>query len=200
MTRTDSISMTSRRSTSFTRSGATQRFCAVAELLTRGAGLADRVQVVHGDARRMPFADGEFDLFWTQAMMQNVAEKDRMIAELIRVLAPGGRLALFELVANPGEELEFPVPWADRQAESWLLDAAQLRELLDSGPLTLTTWNEGDAALASIAAAAASLAPPPAQPALGLHMLMPDYQARMEGLARNVAQQKIALVQAVVST
>ena len=28
---------------------------------------------------------------------------------------------------------------------------------------------------------------------------MPDYQARMEGLARNVAQQKIALVQAVVS-
>ena len=178
---------------------ATQRFCAVAELLTRGAGLADRVQVVHGDARRMPFADGEFDLVWTQAMMQNIAEKDQLIAELIRVLAPGGRLALFELVAGPGDELEFPVPWADRQAESWLLDAAQLRELLDSGPLTLTLWNEGEAALASIAAAATSLAPRPAQPALGLHMLMPDYQARMEGLARNVAQQRIALVQAVVT-
>ena len=81
---------------------ATQRFCAVAELLTRGAGLADRVQVVHGDARRMPFADGEFDLVWTQAMMQNVAEKGQLIAELVRVLAPGGRLALFELVAGPG--------------------------------------------------------------------------------------------------
>ncbi len=178
---------------------ATQRFCAVAELLTRGAGLADRVQVVHGDARRMPFADGEFDLVWTQAMMQNVADKGQLIAELARVLAPGGRLALFELVAVPGEEIELPVPWADRQAESWLLTAAELRELLDSGPLRLTTWNVGEAALASIAAAAASLMPPSAQPALGLHMLMPDYQARMEGLARNVAQQKIALVQAVVS-
>ena len=178
---------------------ATRRFCAVAELLTRGAGLADRVQVVYGDARRMPFADGEFDLVWSQAMMQNIAEKERLIAELVRVLAPGGRLALFELVAGPGGPLVFPVPWADRQAESWLPTAGELRELLDSGPLTLTTWNEGEAAAASIAAAAASLAPPSAEPALGLHMLMPDFQARMEGLARNVAQQKIALVQAVVS-
>ena len=46
---------------------ATLRFCRAAELLTQGAGLADRVTVVCGDALALPFADASFDLAWSQA-------------------------------------------------------------------------------------------------------------------------------------
>ena len=176
---------------------ATERFCRAAELLTRGAGLADRVHIVCDDALALPFPDHSFDVAWTQALIQNVSDKEQLVAELARVVRPGGRLAMFELLAGPGGALEFPVPWGDDEEHSWLPTSPALRELLNSGPLTLTTWNEGQAALETIADAAQSLPAPPSEPTLGLHLLMPDYQARMAGLARNVAQQNIVLVQAV---
>jgi MPBQ/MSBQ methyltransferase len=178
---------------------ATARFCRAADRLTRGAGLADRVEIVCGDALALPFADQSFDLAWTQAVIQNIADKPQFISEIARVVRPGGRAALFEVAAGPGGPLEFPVPWGDRDEESFLIAPGELRDLLDSGPLSVTTWNEGQAAVNAIAAAAQSISPPPADPKLGLHILMPDYKARMEGLARNVAQKKIVLVQAIVT-
>jgi SAM-dependent methyltransferase len=189
--------LAARRAAHVTALDATERFCRTAERLTRGAGLTDRVQIVCGDALALPFDDHSFDVGWTQALIQNIPDKQQLIAELVRVVRPGGRVAMFEVLAGPGGPLEFPVPWGDREEHSWLITPSELRELLDSGPLTLTAWNEGPAALETIAAAAQSLPAPPAEPQLGLHLLMPDYEARMAGLARNVAQQKIVLVQAV---
>jgi MPBQ/MSBQ methyltransferase len=176
---------------------ATDRFCRAAELLTRGAGLADRVHIVCGDALALPFPDHSFDVAWTQALIQNVSDKEQLVAELARIVRPGGRVAMFEVLAGPGGPLEFPVPWGDQEDQSWLATPRALRELLNSHSLTLSTWNEGPAALETIARAAQSLPAAPAEPQLGLHLLMPDHEARMAGLARNVAQQKIVLVQAV---
>ena len=130
-------------------------------------------------------------------MSQNIADKQRFLAELARIVRPGGRVALFEVVAGPGGPLEFPVPWADRRADSWLVTAEELHELLDSGPLTIVAWKEGQAVIDAIANAAKTIQTPPPDHALGLHILMPDFHARVEGLARNVAQHNIALVQAV---
>lgn len=94
---------------------ATARFCRAAVLLTRAAGLADRVEIVCGDAFAQPFADHSFDLAWTQAVIQNIGDKPPLIAELARVVRPRGRVALFEVVAGPAGPLEFPVPWGDRE-------------------------------------------------------------------------------------
>ncbi|MBV8954782.1 MAG: methyltransferase domain-containing protein [Solirubrobacterales bacterium] len=176
---------------------ATARFCRAAELLTRGAGLGDRVTIVCGDALALPFADGAFDVAWSQAVSQNIAQKDRFIAEAARVVRPGGRVALFEVVCGPGGPLELPVPWADHRGQSFLSTAEELRELLEVQPLEILVWNEGPAALETIAAAARSLKSRPSAPRLGLDLLMPDFKARMAGLARNVAEQRIALVQTV---
>ncbi len=176
---------------------ATPRFCRAADLLTRGAGLADRVTVVCGDALALPFADASFDLAWSQAVSQNIADKQRFIAEAARVVRPGGQIALFELVAGQGGPLELPVPWADREDQSWLVTSEELRGLLEGASLEILVWNEGQAALGTIVEAAASLPPAPAHGHLGLDVLMPDFDERMAGLARNVAQARIALVQAV---
>lgn len=176
---------------------ATPRFLRIAEALGRGTGLAEQVRIVEGDALALPFADGAFDLVWTQALSQNVADKARLIAEFARVVAPGGRVALFELIAGPGGALEFPVPWADGPAQSWLVPAAELRALLLAAGLHVRHWREGPEALASIAEAAQAEPTRPAPAGVGLELLLPDYEARMAGLARNVEGERLAIVQIV---
>jgi SAM-dependent methyltransferase len=176
---------------------ATERFCALAERLTRGAGLADRVRVVHGDALALPFEDASFDLAWTQAVAQNIADKERLVAELARVVAPGGRVAMFEIVAGPGGAIEFPVPWANRPDQSWLVPASELRALLEAAPLELVHFAHDQSALEAIGAAQASVVPPGSDRGVGLHLLMPDYDTRMATMLRNVAERRVELVLAV---
>jgi MPBQ/MSBQ methyltransferase len=176
---------------------ATPRFCRAAEMLTRGAGLSDLVEVVGGDALAIPSADQTFDLVWTQAVTQNVADKQRFVSEMARVLRPGGHVALFEVLRGPGGPLEFPVPWADSADQSWLVWPSELRGLLERSSLELVAWNEGREVAEAIADAAPRVRQTAGGAQLGLHLLMPDFEARMAGLARNVAEENITLVQAV---
>jgi MPBQ/MSBQ methyltransferase len=176
---------------------ATARFCRAAEMLTRGTGLTDRVHIVEGDALALPFEDDSFDMCWTQAVTQNVADKRSFVDEIARVLKPSGRVAMFEILAGPGGALELPVPWADRADQSWLVTGGELRALLGAAGLEVTTWNEGPKAVEAIGHAAQRVKMTPAAERLGLDLLMPDFKARMAGLASNVAQQKIVLVQVI---
>ena len=89
------------------------------------------------------------------------------------------------------------MPWADGDDESWLVSADELRDLLEASGLDVAHWREGPAALEAIGAIAQSLPTRPAHQRLGLDLLMPDYEERMAGVARNIGQQKIALVQVV---
>jgi SAM-dependent methyltransferase len=56
------------------------------------ATAARGVRAVVGDAQRLPFHDGEFDCAVAAWMLYHVADIDRALAELARVLRPGGRL------------------------------------------------------------------------------------------------------------
>jgi len=64
--------------------------------LTRRAGLADRVDIVQGDATDLPFPPGSFDVAWTQHAAMNIADKAGLYRELRRVVKPGGRVIVLE--------------------------------------------------------------------------------------------------------
>jgi SAM-dependent methyltransferase len=53
-----------------------------------------RAEAVKGDALDLPFADGAFDCVIASEILEHVPEDDRAIAELVRVLKPGGALAI----------------------------------------------------------------------------------------------------------
>ena len=55
---------------------------------------SSRVGYVRGDARRLPFADGSFDAVCCYAALYLVPEPFTVLSELVRVLGPGGRLAV----------------------------------------------------------------------------------------------------------
>jgi SAM-dependent methyltransferase len=56
--------------------------------IQRAQGIEARV----GDVQDLPFADGEFDLVVAAWMLDHVADLDRGLAEIARVLRPGGVL------------------------------------------------------------------------------------------------------------
>lgn len=49
-----------------------------------------RVQMVHADAEKLPFASGSFDLVLSTSTYQWLPSLDQAFAEALRVLAPGG--------------------------------------------------------------------------------------------------------------
>lgn len=105
----------------------TAAFVERAEELTRDAGLSDRVRFVHADATALPFADGAFDVGWTQHAAMNIRDKAALYAELRRTV---DRLALYDVIAGEGDAPEYPLPWASVPALSFLVTEDELRALL----------------------------------------------------------------------
>ncbi len=180
----------------------TRRFCDLNEELCRRSRLDDKIEVVCGDARRMPIGDGEFDVVWTQAVWPNIDDKHAMLSEMHRVLKEGGRLALYEVVSGPERgDLQYPVPWANGPAESFLATPEDLRRLTESAGFAVREWLEGPELIARIGTTAGSGRPGMTTGVDGvtLALVMPDFDARMAGLALNVENQRIGIVMAVFS-
>lgn len=70
-------------------------FVALATEHARQAGVS--VEVRQGDASRMPFADGTFDLVVCQAAFKNFSRPGEAIAEMCRVLRDGGTAVIQDM-------------------------------------------------------------------------------------------------------
>jgi demethylmenaquinone methyltransferase/2-methoxy-6-polyprenyl-1,4-benzoquinol methylase len=72
------------------------------------AGLV--LPVVQCDAERLPFRDQRFDCVSVAFGLRNMTHKDRALAEMRRVLRPGGRLLVLEF-SKVWKPLERPYDW-----------------------------------------------------------------------------------------
>ncbi|MFC6487481.1 methyltransferase domain-containing protein [Nitratireductor sp. GCM10026969] len=57
---------------------------------TRGAGLADKIDVVHGVFEDIPQADASYDVVWSQDAILHSDQRETVLDEVWRVLKPGG--------------------------------------------------------------------------------------------------------------
>jgi demethylmenaquinone methyltransferase/2-methoxy-6-polyprenyl-1,4-benzoquinol methylase len=62
------------------------------------------------DAEQLPFRSGSFDLATVAFGLRNMTHKDRALAEMCRVLRPGGRLLVLEF-SRVAEPLRKPYDW-----------------------------------------------------------------------------------------
>jgi demethylmenaquinone methyltransferase/2-methoxy-6-polyprenyl-1,4-benzoquinol methylase len=65
------------------------------------AGIGDRVSMVLGRGEELPFADGSFDALTFTYLLRYVADPAATIAELARVVRPGGPIASLEFAVPP---------------------------------------------------------------------------------------------------
>jgi SAM-dependent methyltransferase len=167
----------------------------IGRALSKKSGIA--VTFDTASALELPFADGSFDLVWTQHASMNIADKPRLYRELRRVLRPDGRLAFHDLLVGekPGP-LQFPVPWADRAEESFLIGAKDLRALLLHCGFRERLWQDRTAA--TLAFFDRMPAPTAAPPPLGIHLLLgPEFPTMAANLRRNIGEGRLGAAMAV---
>jgi arsenite methyltransferase len=77
-----------------------------ARTAARAAGL-EQVEVRKGDATALPVPDASVDVVISNGVLNLVPEKDKALAEIVRVLRPGGRLQLADIAveAELGEDV-----------------------------------------------------------------------------------------------
>jgi ubiquinone/menaquinone biosynthesis C-methylase UbiE len=85
----------------------TPAFCYAAATLSGWVGLSDRVAFRQGDATSLPFGNAEFDAAMTIHVAMNIAAKDKMYMETWRVLKPGARFAVYDVLQGEGGEVLF---------------------------------------------------------------------------------------------
>ncbi|MBX5470493.1 MAG: class I SAM-dependent methyltransferase [Thermoleophilaceae bacterium] len=67
--------------------------------------LAERVELVRGEAERLPFGDGEFDALTFSYLLRYVDDPAATMRELARVVKPGGSVASLEFGVPPSPPL-----------------------------------------------------------------------------------------------
>jgi SAM-dependent methyltransferase len=180
----------------------TESYTRVGEALTGRMGLDDLVTFRVGNALDLPFDTAGVDVAWTQHSTMNIADKERLYAELHRVVRPGGRLAMHEIVAGEdGRPLLFPVPWAAGPEISFLRPASAMRATITAAGFQETAWKDVTRSAlewmreraAAAAGAAFSDRPPLAQDLL----LGPGFADALRSIRRNLEEGRAVVVQGV---
>ena len=82
-------------------------------MLERARRKSDEIDWVQGDAEKLPFEDATFDATTVGFGVRNLADLERGLAELRRVLRPGGRVAILEITKPSGLLAPFYRLWFD---------------------------------------------------------------------------------------
>ena len=82
-------------------------------MLERARRKAPELAWVQGDALAMPFDDGSFDSVTIGFGLRNLEDERRGLAELRRVLVPGGRVGVLEITRPKGVLVPFYRAWFD---------------------------------------------------------------------------------------
>ncbi len=176
----------------------TEEFCNAGEMLTARTGLANLVTFLHGSALEMPYPDATFDVAWMQHSSMNVADKERLYAEIRRILRPGGTLAMHEILAGEVSPIHFPVPWARDPSLNHLHPPQEARTLLNATGFAELTWIDETAP--ALSWYQRRLAASPGRPrALGPHLVFGDDTAEMlRNQVRNLKEGRISIVKGVL--
>ena len=83
-------------------------------MLERARRKAPDVEWIRGDLLALPFGDASFDAATVGFGIRNVADVERALAELARVLRPRGRLGILEITTPRGAFAPFYRLWFDR--------------------------------------------------------------------------------------
>ncbi|WP_300394762.1 methyltransferase domain-containing protein [Henriciella sp.] len=118
----------------------TGNFIETGKAITSWVKLGSLVQLHHESALDMPFKDELFDVAWMFHVGMNIETKRELFAEVFRVLKPGGRFLVYDIMRGEDETtpLTFPVPWAGDPSTSFVRSADRYEEHLEAAGFAIS--------------------------------------------------------------
>ncbi len=151
----------------------TPAFVATAKILSARVGLGRRTRFVEGSALALPVEAAAYDLATLFHVGMNIEDKAGLFREVARVLKPGGRFAVFDLMTRDGRPLDFPVPWSTAPETSFVTKPDAYRTAAEAAGLTpLAERDCYDYATAFFERVMAQAAKADGPPPVGLHLIM----------------------------
>jgi len=175
----------------------TPEYVEVARVLTGWTSLDHRVRFEVASALDMPFGDATFDGATQLHVGMNIADKTSLFREVHRVLRPGSRFALYDVMRLTDDDITYPVPWATDASHSFVADLpTYLGELVASGFDVLAHRDRATIAAEFFAAMRRRSMDGP--PPLGLHMIMgPDASTKVANMVGAIEAGTLAPIEVI---
>jgi MPBQ/MSBQ methyltransferase len=172
----------------------TPEFIDTARSLNERTGLADRVAFEVASALDLPFEDATFDAAITFHVAMNIKDRPKLYAEAARVLKPGTKFCIYDVMRGKTGTLRYPTPWAETAETSHLTSPDEMQDLLAEAGFTVDEVedrSEFGIAFFRRRLAAAAEGPPP----IGLHLLMgPTAREKFSNLLQSLEAGAVAPV------
>ena len=117
----------------------TEAYVETAIELTERCGLSDLVRFVHSDIAEF-VTEERFDAAFTMHVQMNVEAKREWFAEIAKRLAPGGKLAVWEVCQTSESSMPLPLPWSIDGSDSYLAASNDLRDDILGAGFELIEW------------------------------------------------------------
>lgn len=173
----------------------TPEYVEVGNQLNRDLGLDGQIDLSVANATRMPFAEDRFDRASMLHVGMNIPDKAALMAEIGRVVKPGGTIALYDVMRVGDGPIVYPVAWAADENTSFVGSVDDYRVALEGAGFEIEeAADRRNVAMKFFEAIKARLAqggPPP----LGLHILMgPDARTKVGNMHASVQNGAISPV------
>jgi MPBQ/MSBQ methyltransferase len=161
-------------------------FILAATALTEVVGLSDRVNFVATPGESLPLDDASYDAAVMIHVGMNIPDKHAVFAEVHRVLAAGGRFAVYEQMRTGEGDLSYPLPWAEDERSSFVETAEDYTRHLEAVGFTVEEVED---------CTASTMSPPPPGPVSVEVVFGPRFMRR---IGNNVAATKANLLGAML--
>ncbi len=174
----------------------TDEYVRVAAMLSKRAGLDGQVWYQKASAVDLPFAAESFDGAYLLHVGMNIRDKAALFAGVRRVLRPGSRFGIYDVMRESAGNLSYPLPWAGSAESSFVESRAEYRRLLE--PAGFAVEEERSRSEFAIDFFEQMRTRPAAAGGLGLHLLMGgDAQSKIANMIRGLAGGLIAPVEMI---
>ncbi len=172
----------------------TQEYVDTGNTLCEWVGLSNQVRLDVENATALSHPDNTFDRVYLMHVGMNIADKVALGSELHRVVRPGGRLGIYDIMQVGQGDLQFPVPWAAAAAGSSVSSPTTYKAALESAGLTIRRErNRRDFALEFFAQLQTQAGSAEGPPPLGLHILMGDtWSLKVKNMIENISRNLLA--------
>ncbi len=172
----------------------TPEYVDVARSIAAAMATDEQVTFEAGNAIAMPFPGEAFDIATQLHVGMNIEDKAELFAEVHRVLRPGARYGIYDIMRVSDESHDFPVPWASNSEMSFTATLAEYeRKLRAAGFRIIARRDRTQFAKDFFALARRNVVGAGGPPPIGLHLILgPDAPTKIANMVAAVVAGTLA--------